>query len=78
LSEQDGPIADVRMLLARASYFALDGAQALTVLGEVHAAVANWRQVALGPDVGLRSAELNDFAPAFEHEQMDAAAALLG
>ncbi|SFW26243.1 HipA domain-containing protein [Nitrosovibrio sp. Nv17] len=78
LTEQDGPITDVQMLLARASYFALDGAQALAVLGEVHAVVSNWRQTALGPEVGLRAVELDDFAPAFEHEQMDAAAALLG
>jgi serine/threonine-protein kinase HipA len=78
LSEQDGPITDVQMLLARASYFALDEAQALTVLGEVHAAVLSWRQVALSPEVGLRAAELDDFALAFEHEQMDATAALLG
>jgi hypothetical protein len=42
------------MLLARASYFALDEAQALAVLAEVHAAVSNWRQVALSPEVGLR------------------------
>lgn len=66
------------MLLARASYFALDEVQARAVLGEVHAAVSNWRQVALGPEVGMGTAELDDFAPAFEHEQMDAAAALLG
>lgn len=78
LSEQDGPITDVRMLLARAPYFALDKEQALAVLGEVHAAVANWRRVALSAEVGLRAADLNDFAPAFEHEQMEAAAALLG
>ena len=78
LSEQDGPITDVQMLLARASYFALDEAQALAVLGEVHAAVLSWRQVALSPEVGLRAAELDDFAPAFEREQMDAAATLLG
>lgn len=78
LSEQDGPITDMRMLLARAPYFALDKEQALAVLGEVHAAVANWRRVALSAEVGLRAADLNDFAPAFEHEQMDAAAALLG
>ena len=77
LSEQDGPIADVGMLLARATYFALDEAQALAVLAEVHSAVSNWRQVALGPEVGLRPADLDDFAPAFEHQQMDAAAALL-
>lgn len=78
LSEQDGPITDVQMLLARASYFALDAAQALTVLGEVHTAVLSWRQIALSPEVGLRAAELDDFAPAFEHEQMDATATLLG
>ncbi|MCZ2441084.1 MAG: type II toxin-antitoxin system HipA family toxin [Burkholderiales bacterium] len=77
LSEQDGPITDVKMLLARAPYFALSTEQALSVLEEVHAAVSNWRQVALGSEVGLRAAELDDFAPAFEHEQMDAAAALL-
>ncbi|MDR0273808.1 MAG: type II toxin-antitoxin system HipA family toxin [Burkholderiaceae bacterium] len=77
LSEQDGPITDVRMLLARAPYFALDKKQALTALGEVHAAVRNWRQAALGPQVGLRADELDGFAPAFEHEQMDATAALL-
>src|SRR6218665_1583602 len=71
LSERDGPITDVRMLLARASYFALDEQQALVVLGEVHAGVSNWRQVALGAEVGLPAAELDDFELAFEHEQMD-------
>ena len=74
LSEQDGPITDVQMLLARASYFGLDEAQALAVLAEVHVAVASWRQVARSPEVGLRQADLDDFAPAFEHEQMGAAA----
>jgi serine/threonine-protein kinase HipA len=77
LSEQDGPITDVQMLLARAAYFALDTDQALAILAEVHAAVSNWRQLALSPEVGLRSAELDDFAPAFEHEQMEATATLL-
>jgi len=77
LSEQDGPITDVQMLLARAAYFALDKDQALAILAEVHAAVTNWRQLALGPGVGLRPAALDDFAPAFEHEQMEAAALLL-
>jgi serine/threonine-protein kinase HipA len=76
LSEQDGPITDVQMLLARSDYFALGNARALAVLKEVHAAVSSWRQVATSPEVGLRPAELNDFAMAFEHEQMDAVAAL--
>jgi len=77
LSEQDGPITDVGMLLARSTYFGLDEAQARTVLAEVHAAVANWRQVALSVEVGLRQVELDDFAPAFEHEQMTLVDSLL-
>ena len=77
LSEQDGPITDVAMLLARAAYFALDNTQALAVLGEVCAAVGRWRQLAQAPEVGLQARELDDFALAFEHPQMDEAAGLL-
>lgn len=77
LSEQDGPITDLKMLLARASFFGLDHKQALAVLRDVHAAVSTWRPLALSPAVGLCVAELDDFAPAFEHEQMVAAAALI-
>lgn len=77
MSEQDGPITDVQMLLARAAYLALEMDQALAILAEVHIAIANWRKLALSPEVGLRPAELEDFAPAFEHEQMEAAASLL-
>ncbi|WP_080707652.1 HipA domain-containing protein [Bordetella bronchiseptica] len=77
LSEEDGPITDVHMLLARAPYFLLNHAQARSILADVHAAVANWKKIALGVEVGLRAYELDDFAAAFEHEQMDATAALL-
>ncbi|WP_166444092.1 type II toxin-antitoxin system HipA family toxin [Pararobbsia silviterrae] len=77
LSEQDGPITDVQMLLARAPYFALDAHQARVTLAQVHTAVSAWRTTALSPEVGLHAAELDDFAPAFEHEQMDAVSALL-
>ncbi len=78
LSEQDGPITDLEMLLARSAYFSLSRNDALAVLAQVHAAVLDWRQVALGAAVGLRANELDDFAPAFEHEQMSLAKALLG
>ncbi len=78
LSEQDGPITDVQMLLARAAYFSLDKTQALAVLAAVHTAVKNWRKTALGKEVGLRANELDDFAAAFEHPQMETTAALLG
>ena len=65
------------MLMARAPWFSLNDEQALQVLHEVHRAVSRWRQVALSPAVGLKSTELDDFAAAFEHEQMVAAATLL-
>ncbi len=66
------------MLLARSAYFSLSRSDALAVLAEVHAAVVDWRKVALSAAVGLRSNELDDFAPAFEHEQMSFAKTLLG
>ena len=47
------------------------------MLAKVHAAVSDWRDIALDPEVGLLPRELKDFAPAFEHEQLEAAAALL-
>ena len=78
LSEEDGPITDIHMLMARAAWFSLNEQQARQILGEVHQAVRQWKKVALSPEVGLRTAELGDFSAAFEHEQMEAAATLLG
>ena len=65
------------MLMAGADYFGLRRDQALEVLAEVHSAVSNWRGLALSSEVGLPATQLDDFAPAFEHEQMEAAATLL-
>jgi len=77
LSERDGPITDIALLLARADHFALEPTQALRVLAEVHAAVHRWREVALRTEIGLKSRELADFAPAFEHEAQQEAIRLL-
>lgn len=77
LSEQDGPVTDLDMLFARCDYFGLRRDQALVVLAEVCAALSDWRRVALSPEVGLQERELDDFAPAFEHEQRRAATDLL-
>jgi serine/threonine-protein kinase HipA len=77
LSEQDGPIMDIELLLARCEYFFLDSKQARGILAEVVAAVGNWAQVAQSPLVGLKKRELEDFSPAFEHGQMVAARALV-
>lgn len=77
LSEQDGPVTDLEMLLARCDFFALNREQALVVLADVCTAVSDWRRVALSPEVGLTELELDDFAPAFEHDQCEAARGLL-
>ncbi len=78
LSEDAGPITSLNMLMERANYFGLQPARALKVLAEVHAAVRAWRAVALTPAVGLLANELEDFAPAFEHAEMNAVQGLLG
>jgi serine/threonine-protein kinase HipA len=65
------------MLLARASYFALDKEQAQVILAKVYAAVAKWRQIALSMEVGLQPHELDNFASAFEHNNVTEVDALL-
>jgi len=79
LSEHDGLILDVGMLLSRAADFSLTHEQALNmnILSEVVSAVENWRQVALSPAVGLKRRELDEVAPAFEHAQLEEARMLL-
>jgi serine/threonine-protein kinase HipA len=74
LSEDTGPIDSIEQLLGQAAYFYLEQSQALAILAEVYAAVKDWRQIALSREVGLSQRELADFAPAFEHAEMEAAA----
>ena len=62
LSEQDGPIVDIEMLLARSDYFALTKEQANRVLAEVTKAVDGWRTLALSDSIGMKPRELDDFA----------------
>jgi len=67
------------MLLAHADYFGLSApGAARQVLAEVMDAVSNWRAVATSPEVGLTRQELEEFAPAFEHEATQAAREALG
>jgi serine/threonine-protein kinase HipA len=77
LSEDTGPIASVAQLLGQAARFQLDPRKAAVVLAEVVKAVEQWRDVALTADVGLSQAELEDFAPAFEHAGLEEALALV-
>ncbi len=78
LSEDTGPITSIAQLLAQAARFQLNPHEATVVLAEVVDAVKQWRDVALTADVGLAQAELEVFAPAFEHAGLDEALSLLG
>lgn len=70
LSEDQGPIVSLQMLIERADYFGLQRSEAATIVREVRAAVADWRVVATSPQAGMRENELSEFAPAFEHAEM--------
>ena len=77
LSEAEGPVTSLSMLMEHADYFGLQPAEALKTLAAVYAAVRDWRTIALSTEVGLLQTELDDFAPAFEHPEMSAARDLL-
>ncbi len=77
LSEDTGPITAIEPLLEKADYFHLRKSEALAILAEVHGAVSRWRSLAMSAEVGLTASEVEDFAPAFEHSEMDQARAIL-
>jgi serine/threonine-protein kinase HipA len=76
LSEDTGPVTSIAQLLGQAPRFELNEEQARHVLREVVRAVEQWRVLAISDDVGLLSHELDDFEPAFEHEDLAQAHAL--
>lgn len=77
LSEDTGPITSIAQLLGQAARFQLNPHEAVEVLAEVVKATTRWRDVALTANVGLLQAELEDFAPAFEHAGLNEALALV-
>lgn len=77
LSEDTGPITSIQQLIAQASRFELPPTQSRAVLGEVVAAVKQWRDVATTPAVGLSAREIPAFAPALEGKALKEAADLL-
>ena len=77
LSPEDGPITAVPDLMARANYFSLSQEAALAIIAEVVQAVSGWKTMAMSAAVSLKAKEVNDFTPAFEHDQMVAARSLL-
>lgn len=78
LSEDTGPVESIDDVVALAPRFRLTSERALEVLGEVLKAVRAWRDVALSAPVAMKARELEAFEPAFEHDQAEQAAALLG
>ena len=77
LSEDTGPITSIETLLEKAAHFHLAEPEALAILARVLGAVTIWRAVAMSADVGLSAAEVAEFAPAFEHPEIDKAKALM-
>ena len=77
LDEAYGPVDSITAIVERASYFRLDAAAARRVLIEVVTAVLGWRQLATSAEVGMSRQDLEDFAPAFENEQMRIAQTLI-
>lgn len=77
LTEDTGAITSLNQLLAQSARFELNPAQAQRTVREVVAAVVQWRAVALCGAVGLTATELQDFAPAFEHAELQAAMAVM-
>ncbi|MFS8980463.1 type II toxin-antitoxin system HipA family toxin [Cupriavidus necator] len=77
LDEAYGPVDSIKAVVRVAGYFRLDAAAAQRVLGDVCAAIDNWKTVAKSAAVGMSDSDLDDFAPAFDNEQMRVAKTLL-
>jgi serine/threonine-protein kinase HipA len=72
--ELDEGTCSIDLVEAASGFFALTPAQARTVIKEVAAVTATWRDTARV--VGARSAEINRMASAFEHDDLKRALAL--
>jgi serine/threonine-protein kinase HipA len=71
ISEDTGPAASIEALLSVAPYFRIAKDRARRIVQEVGASVARWRQE--GKQLGMSTAELDQFEDAFEHEERDVA-----
>lgn len=76
MSPDTGPISSLEQLLAGASYFGLPRKEAEGVAGEIALKLADWREIALSKEVGLKEKDLKTLEPAFEHSEAFAARSL--
>jgi serine/threonine-protein kinase HipA len=77
LDEAYGPVDSIQAVVAKAGYFRLDDAAVRRVLGDLCGAIGNWKSVGKSTAVGMSDRDLDDFAPAFQNEQMRLAMTLL-
>lgn len=77
LDESYGPVDSIEAVVQAAGYFRLDAADVQRVLGKVHKAIKDWKSVAKRVEVGMTERDIEDFAPAFDNEQMRIAKTLL-
>ncbi len=71
VSEETGPEATIDALMSATPYFRIGARRARSILAEVEASVATWRQE--GQALGMTVPELDSFADAFEHAERGAA-----
>lgn len=71
ISAETGPEATIDALMSVTMYFRIPVRRAKTFLREVVNAVGEWRP--LGRNLGMSKSELDDFADAFEHPEINAA-----
>jgi len=71
VSEETGPEATIDALMSVAPYFRIGAQRARSMVAEVEASVATWRDE--GRALGMTTDELDRFADAFEHAERAAA-----
>ena len=71
ISEDTGPAASIDALLSVTAYFGIEPQLAGEILRNVVDVVSNWRHT--GRVIGMNEQDLDQFAEAFEHPELDAA-----
>lgn len=74
ISEDTGPDASIEAAMKVAPYFGLRVARVREVLEDISRAVDGWRHLAASPDIGMTAAEIEQFSPAFDHDERRVAA----
>jgi serine/threonine-protein kinase HipA len=73
LSQDTGPITSVRQLIEASADFGLQPDEARDEAAAMAKRLGTWRDMATSKEVGMKSAELEDFVPAFEHAEAQVA-----